>query len=142
MSDLEKSRQLLLTNDYTCVLCKDESVYTSFERGVKPLVSWLESDTDLRGFSASDKVVGKGAAFLYIQLGVRSIYANVISTPALNLLKNYGIAVEFSTEVMGIINRKGDGICPFELTVLDIDDPEIALKAIRNKMNEMNIRIN
>ncbi len=141
MSDLEKSKQILFSGGYTCVLCKGESVYTSFERGVKPLVAWLESGADFKNFSASDKVVGKGAAFLYILLGVCNIFANVISTPALKLLKDHGICVEFCTEVDSIINRKGDGICPFELAVMDIDDPEAAYKIIQNKMKELNINL-
>lgn len=139
MSDLEKSKQLLLSGGYTCVLCKNDLIYTSFERGVKPLVAWLESNKDLRTFSASDKVIGKGAAFLYVMLGVCAVYAKVISTPALNLLKKHGILVEYDTEVGSITNRKGDGMCPFELTVLHIEDTEAAYKAIRNKMKEMNI---
>lgn len=139
MSDFEKAKRMLLSGGYTCVMCKGESVYTSFDRGVKPLVLWHESHINLRGFSAADKVIGKGAAFLYILIGVCKVYAGVISTPALNLLKEHGVVVEYGTEVDRIVNRKGDGICPFEEAVLDIEDAESAYTVIHKKMKEMNI---
>ena len=60
MTDRFKARDLLESGDYTCVLQKGEVSYTSKERGVKPLFDWLESSVDLRGFSAADRVVGKG----------------------------------------------------------------------------------
>ena len=73
MTDLEKARELLHTGEYTCALCRGNEHYTSTLRGVRPLFEWLESGNDLRGFSAADKVVGKGAAFLYVLLGVQSV---------------------------------------------------------------------
>ncbi len=139
MTDPEKARQLLSGGGYTCVLCHGEQVYTSSDRGVKPLVRWIESETDVRGFSAADKVVGKGAAFLYLLMGVRHLYADVISAPALSLLQSNGIAVTFTTQAAHIINRQGDGICPFELAVMDIDDRRLAYAAICDKMKQMNI---
>lgn len=141
MSDLERAKAVLTSDSYTCALCREASTYTSFERGVKPLVAWLESGIDLHGFSAADKVVGKGAAFLYVLLGIKALYACVISMPALALLQQYGISVEYGTKTPHIINRKGDGICPFEEAVMDIDDAEIAYRAIRRKMVDMNIQI-
>jgi hypothetical protein len=38
-----------------------------------------------------------------------------------------------------IINRRGDGFCPFETAVTDIDDADTAYRAIRRKMDDMNI---
>ena len=139
MTDLEKSRDLLHTGEYTCALCRGNEHYTSILRGVKPLVEWLESGNDLRGFSAADKVVGKGAAFLYVLLGVRSVYSHVISIPALEVLQSHGINVEYDTLVEHIINRRGDGFCPFEVTVMDINDADTAYRAIRKKMENMNM---
>lgn len=139
MKDLEKARELLHTGGYTCVLCRGSEHYTSVLRGVKPLVDWLESNTDLRGFSAADKVVGRGAAFLYVMLGVQSVYSHVISIPALDVLRSHGIPVEYDTVVEQIINRRGDGFCPFEVAVMDIHDADTAYRAIRKKMEDMNI---
>lgn len=133
MHDLERARRVLAEGGYTCVLCRDARVYTATARGVKPLVDWLDSDLDLRGFSAADKVVGRATAFLYVLLGVERVHALVMSTPAREALEASGIEADCDKEVPGIINRRGDGPCPFEEAVLGIADPKEALKAIRKK---------
>lgn len=133
----EQARSLLETGAYTCVLCRNADVYTATERGVKPLLNWLDSGLDLKDFSAADRVVGRATAFLYCLLGVREVYAQVMSRPAADVLRAAGIAAEYSQLVDGIINRKGTGPCPFEAAVLDIQDPLEALNAIHKKMEQM-----
>lgn len=141
MDDLLIAKKIFKEGNYTAVLCKDDNTYTSVYRGVKPLVIWLESKTDFCGFAAADKVVGKATAFLYLLLGVRAIYAQIISKPALQVLLEEGIFVEYGTLVENIINRQGSGICPFEEAVLPIVDQQKAYRAIRDKMDQMNINI-
>ena len=85
--DLLTAKQLLEQNNCTCALCQGDTVFTSTLRGVKPLLNFLEAGTDLQGFCAADKVVGKGAAFLYCLLGVRAVYAPVMSQAALEVLR-------------------------------------------------------
>lgn len=131
--DLKRARTLLKEGSYTCVLCKGDTVHTATARGVKPLVDWLDSGLDLKGFSAADKVVGRATAFLYVLLGVRAVHALVMSTPAREALESCGITALCDREVSGIINRRGDGPCPFEETVLGITSPQEALIAIRRK---------
>ena len=133
MSDLTNAKRILTEGAYTCVLCRGDTVYTATARGVKPLVDWLDSSLDLRGFSAADKVVGRATAFLYVLLGVREVHSLVMSTPARQALEAGGIAATCDREVSGIINRRGDGPCPFEEAVLGITDPMEALTAIRKK---------
>ena len=141
MRDLERAKEILVSEDCTCVLCKEGNILTSHERGVKPLVLWLDEKKDLRSCSAADKVVGRATAFLYVLLGARAVYARVISRPALEVLISHGIETEYDELTENIINRKKDGICPFEETVLDISEPDTAYLAIREKMRQMNIEI-
>ncbi len=136
----EKAKGLLQSGGYTCVITDGDKAFTSTQRGVKPLVQFLESGTAFAGFSAADKVVGRATAYLYVLLGVKDLYAQVISRPALAVLQEKGIGVSYSDLVTNIINRKGDGICPFEAAVMDITDPQRAYAAIRQKMQEMNIQ--
>ena len=63
-TDLTKAINTLNSGEYTCVLCKEDTIYTSTERSVQPLLDWLDSDINLHGFSVADKVVGKAVAFL------------------------------------------------------------------------------
>lgn len=137
MDHLQKARNLLDTGNYTCVVCRGDTVFTTTQRGVAPLLTWLDSKTDLTGFSAADRVVGRGAAFLYCLLGVKEVYAHVMSNPAAEVLRAHGIHVSANRFVEGIVNRQGTGPCPFEAAVMDIRDPEEALIAIRNKRRQM-----
>ena len=140
MNNLEKAKQILSDGEYTCVLANEKITLSTKERGVKPLVKWLESNLDFHDFSAADKVIGKGAAFFYLLLGIKSIYAFVISTPALELLRERNVYVEYSQEVDNIINRQGTGICPFEEAVLPITDEKLAYQLIKEKMQSLGIK--
>ena len=133
MMDLERARVLLNEGGYTCVLCRGDTFHTATARGVRPLVDWLDSGLDLANFCAADKVVGRATAFLYVLLKVRAVHALVMSTPAKEVLEAAGIPALCDREVPGIINRRGDGPCPFEEAVLGIRDPAQALTAIRKK---------
>lgn len=137
MNVLNMVKDRLLTGGFTCVLQCNETVYTSHERGVKPLVSVLQSGQSFIGGAAADKVVGKATAFLYVLLGVEAVYAAVISEPALRVLTACGIAVEYDVAVPHIINRRGDGMCPFEEAVLEIEDAHAAYNTICLKMKAM-----
>lgn len=141
MKDLEKAKELLLSGAYTCVLCRDKEIVTSRLRGVKPLVAWYETKQNLNGYSAADKVVGKATAFLYVLLEVKAVYAGVISRSAFQVLDKYNVKIKYGELVDNIINRQGDGICPFEFAVLGIENPTTAYEAILKKMREMNITI-
>ena len=135
MTDLERAKALLQSGDFTCVLCKDDKVHTSRHRGVRPLLE-LQS-TDISGFSAADKVVGKATALLYCLLNIRAIHAVVISQAALQVLQNRGIPVTWDHLVDYIKNRAGDGRCPMEQATEGIDDPQEALIAIEKKLKEL-----
>lgn len=141
MKDLLKAKDLLSGGQYTCVLCKGDTVRTATERGVKPLVRWLTEHADLHGFYAADKVVGRATAYLYCLLGVKAVYAHVMSQPAAQVLEENGIEAAWGTLTENIINRQGTGICPFEAAVLDIHDPQTAFTAIRAKMEQMQITL-
>ena len=135
--NLSKARDLLESGSYTCVVCRDDQIYTTDARGVAPLLNWLDNGLNLQGFYAADRVVGRGAAFLYCLLGVEKVYAKVMSHPAAEILRLHGIDVQADIFVDGIINRKGDGPCPFEAAVMEIYDVEEALAAIRNKRSQL-----
>lgn len=140
MNNLLKARSLLESGNHTCVVCKEDSVYTTSQRGVAPLLNWLDDGVDLKGYSAADRVVGRGAAFLYCLLGVKEVYAKVMSHPAAQVLRSHHIHASADTFVEGIINRAGTGPCPFEAAVMDLQDAEAALLAIRNKRRQMQER--
>lgn len=134
MTDLNLAKQQLINGGYTCVIRKNDMEYTSMERGVKPLLAWLDSNIEFSGYSAADKVVGKAAAMLYVLLGVSNVHAIVISVKAKEVLEQHGIGVTYDSLVERIRNRTNTGFCPMEEAVWEIEDLQDALQAIRDKV--------
>lgn len=129
-ADLEKAKEILAQTGSTCVLCRDDIIYTTAVRGIAPLVDWLESGQDTCGFSAADKVVGKAAALMYCLLGVRRVHGNVMSEAAVKVLRRNGIEAYWDRLTENIQNRAGTGLCPMEAATSHIDDPDEALPVI------------
>lgn len=136
-TDLDKTKEIFSGSDYTCVLCKGERVYTATEHGVKPLLAFIDNGTDLRGFCAADRIVGKAAALLYALLGVDKVYSPVMSEAGIDTLVNNGITPLYDTCVKEIRNRANTGLCPMEETVQNISDPHKALSAIKERIRQM-----
>lgn len=126
--------------EYTCVLGREGTLYTSKERGVKPLLEWIAQGVCLEGFSAADKVVGKATAFLYVLAGVRQVYAPVMSEAAMQVFVRYGIQTEADQIVPAIRNRSNTGLCPMETAVSECETPEDAYKIILEKLKELSIK--
>lgn len=135
MTDIEKAKEALGT--HSIVLCKNGRVITSVKRGVAPLAEFIRSGTDISGFSAADRAVGKAAAMLMIKADIREVFALTISESAEKLLKNHGVRVSFRTRAERIMNRDKTGACPMESAVADTDDIESGCKIIFEKINKM-----
>ncbi len=131
LPDLIYAKNLLIQENYTCVLCKGSSCLPSRDTGVKPLLRWLADGSLEPGYCAADRVAGRAAAYLYVLLQVRSVYSSVISEGALEIFKQYGISASYETLVPAIMNRTNTGYCPMEIAVTGIDNPEDALAAVK-----------
>ena len=121
-------KDLLHSGDWSLVI-ENHGVRTFSGRGVKDLLRVLEEEPQvLNGAKIADKVVGKAAAALMVLGKVREVYAELISTPAVELLRKYGVAVSFGNET---------GWCPMETACRNVDSPTDMLRAIKEKMAEM-----
>ena len=137
MRQLERAKAILTEENCTCVLCGDTAIYKSDRRGVAPLLQLLEDGVQAAGFSAADRVVGKATAFLYCLLGVKEVYAHVMSRPAEAVLKQAGVAASWGQLVEGIQNRQKNGPCPMEHATRDCKTAEEALAAIRRTLESL-----
>lgn len=137
MKDLEKAKELLKKDNVSCVLVKGSQIIERKERGVAPLLNLINEQVDCRCFSAADRVVGRGAAVLYINLGVNAVYGEVMSKSGKAVLEKYGISYSYGTLLDQILNRTKTDICPMEAAANGIEDiskaPEI-LGTVLEKM--------
>ena len=137
VEEIAKAKALLTEGNYTCVFGKESEVYTSTERGVKPLMQLLESRGQMTDYVVADKVVGKAAAYLYVLLNVKKVYAVVLSTPAKMVFEKYGIDAEAETEVEAIRNRTNTGFCPMEQAVKNVEAIEEVPDILRETLKKL-----
>lgn len=128
MNDIEIAKAAL--DGHTLALCKDGNVITSDLRGIAPMVGFIKNETNLKGYSAADKIVGKAAAMLFIYSGVTAVHALTMSESAKALFEKHGISYSYDTLTERIINRAGTGICPMELAVAEIEDVRRGVEAL------------
>lgn len=132
LTDSERAKHTLWENaQIKCVLRKGSVQYQSEKRGVAPMLDFLEQGLELQGFCAADRVVGKATAFLFVLAGVSSVYGEVMSEGACKVLSQYGVDFQAKEIVPYIINRRGDGACPMETAVREINDPNEAYLAVK-----------
>lgn len=134
---LEYAKQELLNKEYTCVLYNGTDTITSKNRGVAPLLGWIEEERNFEGYVAADKVVGKATAFLYVTLNVKAVYGKVISRSAVNVFEKYGVKFSYDEMVDKIMNRMRTGYCPMEDATREIENTKEALDAIKKRYMEL-----
>lgn len=136
---VEEIASILRSEQCSCVICNGDKVTLCYERGVKDLLCLVKGDGSLlKGAQVADKVVGKGAAALMVIGGVREVYAEVISRPALQLLETASVRVAFGSCVPNIVNRAGTGICPVESLCMGCRTAEECLPQIEEFVEKQN----
>lgn len=132
-----KKLRVLLEQGCTCALCIGTETLCSKERGIAPVLAWLNNGVDAQKGIVADKVVGKAAAYLYVLLGVAFVYANTMSKSAEEVFQRFGVEYEYDESVLAIRNRAGDGFCPMEQAVWDIDEPQTARVKIQETLQRL-----
>lgn len=133
MNSLEAAKLTLADGGYTCVIASGGKViFTSKERGVKPLVDYYRQrgQSQQKDTALADKVIGRAAALLARLAGIRELYAGVISTGALEELEKAGIPASYETKTEAVRNRAGTGLCPMEQLSQGVEEPEEMLRRV------------
>ncbi len=134
--DWENAKKMLRSG-CTCAACRGSESIQTDERGVAPLLRWLDEGVDLMGFSVADKAVGSAAAMLYCLLGVRRVYGRVMSVSAVKILRSQGIETGWDTLTESILNRRKNGLCPMETALQGTEDPDEGLAIIRQTLQKL-----
>lgn len=136
-SAIRSAINLISEGTASCVVLKDNTIVkTQCDRGIGPVIRLYESGV-LKDAFVVDKIIGKAAAMVMTLGGVKGCYGVTMSASAVAWLKAHQVSVQYETCVEAIINRKGDGICPMEQTVKEIEDAETALVALKEKIDEL-----
>ncbi len=132
-----RALSVLKEENLTLVLCSEEETLKSEKRGVAALLELYAKGKDLSAFCAADRVVGKGAAVFFSALGVKEVYAVVMSRDAQEILEKNGISFFCSETADCILNRQKTGLCPIEKAVGEERNLQKALARIQSKVLEL-----
>ncbi|WP_352400634.1 DUF1893 domain-containing protein [Anaerotignum sp.] len=136
---MEQAKAALAEDQVTfAVVSAQGEIRTSTRKGITPIMELLKVEPKfLEGASVADKVIGKAAALLLIKGKINNLYAHIISSHGVEVLKKYGIPFQYDKMVPFIINRAKDGMCPMEATVLEEVDAEIAFIQLQDKLVQL-----
>lgn len=136
---LEEAVALIGQEGASCVVIKEEEIiHIADGRGVSPLLALYGNEPEkLKDSLVVDRVIGKAAAVILTLGGAAQVYGATMSAPARDYLVARGIGAEYGNCVDFIVNRTGTGMCPIENSVLEIDDPQEGLVAIKNRIAEL-----
>ena len=136
---IETAKRLIALENASFVLIRDgHIVHTADGRGVRPIMNLLDTKPELlRGAVVVDKIIGKAAALLLDLGGARRVYGELISVRARDYLQAHSMRPSYGRCIDVISNRTGDGICPLERAVKDVDDPEQARKVLKETIKKL-----
>lgn len=137
--DLERAKEVLKKEKLTCVLTLGNVMFKSKDKGVQPLLDWMNSGNNYMSYMIADKVIGRAAAFIDIAMGIREVYAEVISESAKTLLENNHVVVTADTIVPEILNKDKTELCPLEKAVEGIENAAEALMPIELALVRMGL---
>jgi hypothetical protein len=130
LTDLEKARALLEDKSFgSFILYNSGTIHAGSGESAAPMLEFIESGLDMKGFSAAVAAVGKASALLFAYSGIEAVYADVISGEAVGILKRFKIRT-----VYGELSVQAGG-CPLESAVESINEPEAAYEALKVKYN-------
>jgi len=142
--NIENKIKEALSKGFTFVVFDGVKVVHLDKRdGILPVFEFVKTHVDdlstVANFSYGDKIVGKAAAFLFVLLKPRFVYAKTLSENALTLLKNNNLEFSYGETTPFIKSRDGKDRCPFEKAVEGATSPIEALKRIEQTL--LNLKI-
>ncbi|PLV60236.1 DUF1893 domain-containing protein [Thermotoga sp. KOL6] len=115
------------------VFRESDILFESSESGLKPIIKVYKMIGDLSGCTVIDKLLGKAAAFFLLKMQPSHVHARIISEPAFELLKEQRIPFTYEKVIPYVMSKDGKDLCPFEKLLLNVNDPEKAIKIVLSK---------
>ena len=135
----DEACRMIESGEVSCVLIKDGKVINKADgRGVRPLIQYYDNNPDMmKGALVVDRIIGRAAAMILVAGGAGSVYGLTMSRSGMEYLCAHGISCSCGRCIDIISNREGNGICPLERTVMDIEDPVEGIAALRKTIAEL-----
>ena len=136
---------LIKSSVFGCVLIKNGVIIHKGEgKGLRPLLELMETKEGrekLEGAIVVDKIIGKAAAMLLVLGKAKAGYGLTVSKSGDAYLRAHRVETGHIRWVDIISDRTGQGICPMERSVMDIDDPREGYEKILAQVLAMRAKI-
>jgi hypothetical protein len=135
---LNRATQMIKEEIASCIIIKNNTIiHTAKGPGVAPLIALYENNPEmLKDSYIVDKVIGKAAAMIAVLGGANKVYGHVMSKAAQSYLKERNIITEYGRCVEVISNRTGDGLCPLEKSIMDVEDAKIGYLRLKDTIRK------
>jgi hypothetical protein len=136
IKDLTLARETLSTYDCSIVvICNEKILKKKTGKGIRPILETIEEmGENIHNSVIGDRILGKASALLCRYAKAKGVYSPQGTKTGIALLIMGGIPCQVDELIPQIMNRSGDGPCPFEKMLKDIDSPEEAYKILKEKV--------
>lgn len=134
MKDIDIAKKMLKEDSsLTMVVVKNkEIIFKSKDKGIKPMYILATEYRSLgENASLADRVIGKGASILCDYVGIKEVFAELISDSGINTLNNCKIPFTMEKSCQYIKNRDKTDYCPIEKISNNIEEPILLLERLK-----------
>lgn len=135
----DRAKEMIAAEEATFVVIRNNQIiYHDKGNGVRPIMKVLDSNPEiLKDAIIVDKIIGKAAAMMLSMGKSVRVHGNLMSQVAAEYLERKGIEHSYERCINVISNRTGDGICPLERAVADIEDEQEAYNKLKETIAEL-----
>lgn len=135
IKDMNFARIILSSEDYSIVVVRDGKILTQKKGdGIKPILKAIdELGDEMEDTVVGDRILGKASAFLCRYSKVKGVYSPQATKTAIAILIIGGIPCQVDEMIPFIKNKSGDGLCPFEKMLKNVESPDEAYKILKEK---------
>jgi hypothetical protein len=115
----------------------DDLIYSSDEKGLRPLFDCTQKYKGKSGLILYDKVIGLAAAKLVVYSEIiREVMTMVASMPAKKFLEQHGIIIRASNIVANIMTKDRNAVCPGEVIALNTEETDDFMRKIKAMLDK------
>lgn len=108
------------------IIYKDGEVFTSEDKSLRPILTYLDENETLKGAFAFDRTVGKSEALLYAYGKAKFVYGETMSITAKKILIKHHIQYKVGKLVGEILTPDNTDVRPCDKAVENIKKPKDA----------------